>query len=91
MINYILETLDASGEEEVKNEGKESPPPGYNKSVFDRPRIAPKVRRPVPVNERDKYDYSSDSRTVAKEAEVEKKKVEDVGAGKKQVIRYSQP
>lgn len=27
-------------------------------TVYDKPRVPPKVRRPVPINERDKYDYS---------------------------------
>jgi len=27
-------------------------------TVYDRPRVPPKIRRPVPINERDKYDYT---------------------------------
>ena len=60
-------------------------PTGPNKSVFDRPRVAPKIRRPVPVNERDKYDYSSDSRAIIKEPVVEKKKFEESESSRKPV------
>ncbi|KAF0766894.1 Uncharacterized protein FWK35_00009241 [Aphis craccivora] len=28
-------------------------------SVYDKPRAPPKIRRPVPINERDRYDYTS--------------------------------
>lgn len=30
-------------------------------SVYDKPRAPPKIRRPVPINERDRYDYVSKS------------------------------
>uniref|UniRef100_A0A1B6FIX4 Chitin-binding type-2 domain-containing protein n=1 Tax=Cuerna arida TaxID=1464854 RepID=A0A1B6FIX4_9HEMI len=30
-------------------------------TVYDRPRVPPKIRRPVPINERDKYDYTAKS------------------------------
>lgn len=33
--------------------------PRQSHSVYDRPRIPPKIRRPVPLNERDKYDYTT--------------------------------
>lgn len=32
-------------------------------SVYDKPRAPPKIRRPVPINERDRYDYTSASKT----------------------------
>ncbi|XP_075219353.1 uncharacterized protein LOC142323501 [Lycorma delicatula] len=34
-------------------------------SVYDRPRIPPKIRRPVPINERDKYDYTQKTSDVS--------------------------
>ncbi|GFG30692.1 hypothetical protein Cfor_07469 [Coptotermes formosanus] len=33
--------------------------PRPSPSVYDRPRIPPKIRRPVPLSERDKYDYTT--------------------------------
>lgn len=30
-------------------------------TVYDQPRVPPKIRRPVPIHERDKYDYTSKS------------------------------
>ncbi|XP_069690525.1 uncharacterized protein [Periplaneta americana] len=33
--------------------------PRPSASVYDRPRVPPKIRRPVPLNERDKYDYTT--------------------------------
>ncbi|XP_026805885.1 LOW QUALITY PROTEIN: ataxin-2 homolog [Rhopalosiphum maidis] len=32
-------------------------------SVYDKPRAPPKIRRPVPINERDRYDYTSVSKS----------------------------
>lgn len=32
-------------------------------SVYGKPRAPPKIRRPVPINERDRYDYTSASKT----------------------------
>lgn len=31
--------------------------------MYDKPRAPPKIRRPVPINERDRYDYTSASKT----------------------------
>ncbi|XP_054279857.1 uncharacterized protein DDB_G0283697-like [Macrosteles quadrilineatus] len=33
-------------------------------TVYDRPRVPPKIRRPVPIHERDKYDYTAKSTDV---------------------------
>lgn len=56
-------------------------PTGPNKSLYDRPRVAPKVRRPVPVSEREKYDYSGDSRVIS----TKEPAAEDDVSNKKQV------
>lgn len=33
-------------------------------TIYDQPRVPPKIRRPVPINERDKYDYKSSDTTT---------------------------
>ncbi|XP_067004252.2 cell surface glycoprotein 1 [Anabrus simplex] len=44
---------DDGGDDSVAEDGAPVDP----KSLYDRPRVPPKIRRPVPLNERDKYDY----------------------------------
>lgn len=39
--------------------------PSGSGSVYERPRAPPKIRRPVPKNERDKYDYTSSKTPLA--------------------------
>lgn len=53
--------------ESDSNEGatdEDKLPTGPNKSLYERPRVAPKIRRPVPVNEREKYDYTGETRLL---------------------------
>jgi hypothetical protein len=48
------------GDEEEEESNKMTVrPQGSSGSVYDRPRVPPKIRRPVPLNERDKYDYTA--------------------------------
>ncbi|XP_049804769.1 serine/arginine repetitive matrix protein 1-like [Schistocerca nitens] len=46
----------------IADERKVEPKSRPSSSVYDRPRVPPKIRRPVPKNERDKYDYNTQPR-----------------------------
>ena len=63
------------------------PPSAPNKSLYDRPRLAPKIRRPVPNNERDKYDYGNDPRVIKQPSE-ERSHPEDYEADEKRKVGF---
>lgn len=60
--------------------------PRPSASVYDRPRVAPKIRRPVPLNERDKYDYST-RKSPASGASAPEEPVEDTYSRPKHQVR----
>lgn len=56
------EDYDSTGQQNTESKDTAKPSvrpngPGAG-TVYDRPRVPPKIRRPVPLNEREKYDYT---------------------------------
>ncbi|XP_039297555.1 uncharacterized protein LOC111059008 isoform X1 [Nilaparvata lugens] len=61
-----LETQQATSTEAIKPSVRpsSSQSPASGSSVYDKPRVPPKIRRPVPINERDKYEYTQQTTDV---------------------------
>ncbi|XP_063217842.1 nucleolar protein dao-5 isoform X2 [Bacillus rossius redtenbacheri] len=61
----------AAGQDDLPSGPAADLKPRPSSSVYDRPRMAPKIRRPVPLNERDKYEYSKNPNIVTTPAGAE--------------------
>lgn len=60
-------------------------------SIFDRPRIAPRIKRPVPINAKNKFDYSK-ATTIAPLADEEyEDEYEDVSLKSKAPVKEVEP
>lgn len=57
-------------------------------SVYDRPRVPPKIRRPVPVNERDKYEYVQQKSTPTATPD---ERIQSSNSRPKQSVKTSTP
>lgn len=73
-----LDQEDPQSEPDVKQ--RQSP------SVYERPRIPPKIRRPVPLSERDKYDYTT-RKSPSVGASVAEEQTEDTYSRPKPQVR----